>query len=234
MAGNTFQRARTGQASRRCSRTKHSLTVRAGTLIIPMLFFAFTGFDHAQAQEIQTLFGGRVAHGGFGGPVVKFSNVRGDPGVWVGGRGGWIINFEGDHSLSLGGGGYGLVSSHPVPDPDAAGWPGAEDLRARMGYGGFEVEYTNRSYRLVHWSASTLVGAGSVAIERGNIPLTADEPSFFVLEPGLHAALNVTSFLRLHAGASYRLTRGVDRAGFNDRDFSGVNGMFTLKFGWFP
>jgi hypothetical protein len=209
-------------------------TTRFTALAAALLVLGAAGADEARAQDIQTLFSAPVAHGGFGGPVVKFGSVRGDLGVWVGGRGGWIIGFRDGHSLSIGGGGYGLATSHPAPDPADAGWPEADDLRARVGYGGFELEYTNRSRRLLHWTATTLVGAGSVALERGAIPVTADEPTFFVVEPGVFAELNVTSFLRLHTGLTYRQTRGIDRAGFTDRDFSGANGLVAVKFGGFP
>jgi hypothetical protein len=233
MAAITVGQIRDGKTPKRSFRAGRANAVRAGTLIIPMLVVALASVDHAQAQEVQTLFGGRVSHGGFGGPGVKFSDVRGELGVWVGGRGGWIINFEGGHSISLGGGGYGLATTHPVPDPGAADVPGAGDLQAHMGYGGFELEYTHRSDRLLHWTASTLVGAGAVAMERAGTPMAAPERAFFVLEPGLHGELNVATFMRLHGGLTYRLTRGVERAGFTDRDFSGVNGALTLKFGRF-
>jgi len=58
----------------------------------------------ATGQEAETLFAGEVVHGGFGGPVLKASTVNGSPALFVGGRGGWIIN----HSFILGGGGDGL------------------------------------------------------------------------------------------------------------------------------
>jgi hypothetical protein len=227
------RQALTRKGGKHSSKAKSALATRAATLVVPLLL-VFTSFGAARAQDMQTLFAGGVSHGGFGGPVVKFSDVGGSLGVWVGGRGGWIIGFGNNHSISLGGGGYGLASSHPVLDPDAAGWPEREDLRVRAGYGGLELEYTNRSQRLLHWTASTLIGAGSVALETADFPVAADEPSFFVLEPGMHGELNVTRFLRLHAGLSYRYTSGADRAGFTDRDFSGVNGTIALKFGGFP
>jgi hypothetical protein len=207
-------------------------SAKAAAFLLPVLLL-FTSAGASGAQETQTLFQGGVSHGGFGGPVVKFGSVGGDLGVWVGGRGGWIIGFGGN-SISLGGGGYGLATSHPVPDPASAGWPGREDIQARVGYGGFALEYTHRSRRLLHWTASTLIGAGSVALEAGGVPLTADEPSFFALEPGLHGELNVTHFLRLHAGLSYLHTSGASLAGFRDRDFSGGNATVMVRFGGFP
>lgn len=59
------------------------------------------------AQE-QTLIGsGEIENGGFGGPVVKVTSINGESAVFVGGRGGWIIN----HTFVLGGAGYGLVTN---------------------------------------------------------------------------------------------------------------------------
>ena len=40
------------------------------------------------------------------GPAIRFTQIDGDFGVLVGGRGEWIIN----HRFVLGGGGYGLTN----------------------------------------------------------------------------------------------------------------------------
>ncbi len=184
----------------------------------------------AEAREIQTLFHGDITHGGFGGPVIKFGSVDGDLAVWVGGRGGWIINISNEHTLSLGGGGFGLTTEHRMPvqlDPSV------RELAA-IGYGGFEMEYTNRTYRLIHMTASTLIGAGGITVRDDEVNISEDDPNaFFVLEPGIHAELNVTSFFRIATGLTYRLTSGIDNGGFRDRDFSGFNAQITFKFGAF-
>jgi hypothetical protein len=102
------------------------------------------------------------------------------------------------------------------------------------GYGGFEFEYTNRSYKLVHFTASSLIGGGGLMMrERHYDDVEDDVDSYFVFEPGINAELNVTSFFRISAGASYRMTSGISRFGFSDSDFSGMNGIITLKFGGF-
>ncbi len=184
----------------------------------------------SHGQEVQTLFGNDIRHGGFGGPVVKFGQVDGDGAVWVGGRGGWIINFANEHAISIGGGGYGLVSEHTVPQQMEAG---VQELAA-MGYGGFETEYTNNTYRLVHWTASALIGAGGLTTRDKDFnEIDENTNAFFVFEPGLHAELNITHFFRIAAGASWRLTSGIDKAGYRDSDFSGVNAVLTFKFGAF-
>jgi hypothetical protein len=74
-------------------------------VIITSAAFFLLGADYSSlyAQQTETLFDGEVSHGGFGGPVVKFSEIAGSAGVWVGGRGGWIINLSELHTISLGG-----------------------------------------------------------------------------------------------------------------------------------
>jgi hypothetical protein len=182
------------------------------------------------AQQAETLFDGNVSHGGFGGPVVQIGDVAGTTGVWVGGRGGWIINLDENHAISLGGGGYGLVTNHRVPVP----FDGNDELYAMGGYGGFIFEYTNHSYRLIHLTATTLIGGGGLMLrERDFDDVLDDVDSYFVLEPGIQAELNVTRFFRIAAGASYRFTSGISSFGYTDKDFSGLNGVITFKFGGF-
>ena len=99
-------------------------------LVIPFSIFA----------EEKTLFGDKIEHGGYGGPVVKFMSLGGDLGVLVGGRGGWIIN----HMFVIGGGGYGLASDTTINGNDL-----------QLDYGGFEVEYIWRSDSILHFTVHT-------------------------------------------------------------------------------
>src|SRR4051812_18742907 len=83
------------------------------------------------AQE--TLIGGDVAFGGFGGPMVQFTSVNKELGVLVGGAGGVII----DHTIAIGGAGYGLAN-----DVSEANAPSATPY-LNLGYGGVFVQYIN-------------------------------------------------------------------------------------------
>lgn len=193
-----------------------------------LLAGAYQGF----AQQSQTLFNNDVSFGGFGGPVVKFSDVAGDLGVWVGGRGGGIIKLDQNHAFSLGGGGYALVTEHLVSDANY-GDPNT-DFFAMNFYGGFDMEYTNRSYQPAHFTISSLIGGGGLMIRDRDFDEVDHSPNrYFVFEPGAHMELNITHFFRVAAGLSYRMTSGISRAGFTDSDFSGINGSITFKFGKF-
>jgi hypothetical protein len=176
---------------------------------IAALVLAAAGSPLAAQEE--TLVGGEMTSGGFGGPVIRVTGVAGETAALMGGRGGWIIN----HAFVLGAGGYGLVT-----DLDVAG------DRVDFGYGGLVLEYVNRPMRLVHFTLATLIGGGGV-----NSQLLDD--GVFVIEPEAGVELNVTSFFRLHGSAGYRFVSDVDFTGLTDGDLSGAFGSLMLKFGKF-
>ena len=181
------------------------------------------------AQDAETLFSGELEHGGFGGPVIKAGQINGSPGLFVGGRGGWIVN----HSLILGGGGYGLVNNVDALVP---GLYGARYVE--FGYGGFEIEYVNRWDQLIHWSVMVLVGGGGVGYRSVDDEVLGFDPphqtdEVFVAEPSVQVNLNVTEFFRISAGASYRYVSGVTSPATSNEKLSGGSGVLTLRFGKF-
>ena len=155
----------------------------------------------------QTLLGeGKISHGGFGGPVVKFSNINNSLGVLVGGQGGWIIN----HTFVIGGGGYGLVNNIRT-DKYILG----EKQLLTFGYGGVELHYINQSDNLVHYTVSMLIGGGGVgyrsAVKDFGWDWDNEANSFFVFEPGVR----------------------IDLDNLKNSDFSGPSAELVLKFGKF-
>ncbi len=191
------------------------------------------------AQE-ETLLGYRnITHGGFGGPVVKFTKVKGEFATLVGGRGGWIIN----HSFIIGGGGYGLVNNirgNKVFLEDAnADNPFGRTRRILMGYGGLELEYIYKPYKLLHVSLYTMIGGGGVTQRDTDKDYDddfiddEDTDPFFIFSPEANVTLNVTRFFRISVNAGYRFTNGVDQHDLDDTDFSGFTGGLTFRFGQF-
>jgi len=181
------------------------------------------------SQEETLIGNGEVSHGGFGGPVIKFTQVKGEPGVLVGGRGGWIIN----HSFVIGGGGYGLVNKIEANN-DFLG------LRPYLnfGYGGVELEYIIQSDKLLHFTVCTLIGGGAVSYREHLWDDSWDEwdspnDAFFVFEPSAGVELNIISFFRVNAGVSYRFISGADFDDLKNKDLAGVSAFLTLKFGKF-
>jgi hypothetical protein len=177
----------------------------------------------------ETLFGSDIESGGFGGPVVKFTQVNSEFAVMTGGRGGWIIN----HMVVLGGGGYGLASDVDASDK-TRNFYNNDGLDIEFGYGGFEIEYINNSDRLIHYTLYTLIGAGGINLhdpDRDNFEHDGD--AVFVLEPAINCILNATTWLRIGAGVSYRLVSSVDTYGIDSSDIGGIAASLVFKFGKF-
>ncbi len=196
--------------------------------IAAVLFFTY---GSVQAQEEETLIGSGFESGGYGGPVVKFTNFNGEFAVMVGGYGGWLIN----HSFMLGGGGYGIVTEHRVSLP---GTNGAELKQFEFGYGGGMLEYIFSPKSVLHSSVALFVGAGEVSVRHHGDEFWSDgyegqKDGVFVLEPAVNVEVNVTSFFRVNAGGSYRLVNGVSMFGLTNKDLSGPSLNLAFKFGSF-
>ncbi len=188
-----------------------------------IIFVASVMVTPVLAQE-ETLISGQLEHGGYAGPVVKFTTINNDWEVMVGGRGGWIIN----HSFVLGGGGYGLVT-----DVEAEHIDRTRDVVLELGYGGGMLEYVGYPNELIHYSASLLIGGGGVNYIREitETRLYSDADAFFVLEPEVNFMVNITTHFRAGVGAGYRLISGVDLAGLSDSDIGGLSINMVFKFG---
>lgn len=173
-----------------------------------------------RADEETLLRSGEIRSSGFGGPMVKFSPVNGEFGVLVGGRGGWLINSV----FSIGGGGYGLANSVRADNPDS--------VQINLGIGGVVMEAVFLPNKLVHGTASLLIGAGSVQKHmdhRDNM----DPESFFALEPEINLEINVLKFFRICPGVSYRWLAGDLEWVDSGWDISGPSANLTFKFGKF-
>ncbi len=190
-------------------------------IVFLILIFAFT----ACAQE-QTLISGNIESGGFGGPALKVTVLNNENAILVGGRGGWIIN----HTFVLGGGGYGLVTHVKAKVTDSV------HQNIEMGYGGLDLEYIGSSNDLLHLSIGILIGAGGVGYKHesdDNVINSHTMHTFFVLEPSVHANLNVTHFFRIAAGVSYRYVSGLKSIVSTNADLSGPSAILVFKFGKF-
>lgn len=173
----------------------------------------------------RTLLSGPVTHGGFGGLPLMLGQVKGETAVLMGGWGYWLIN----HTLMIGGGGFGLINDLPVSQT-AAG----EDRYLNFGYGGMTLGLVLESDRLVHLTVHSLVGAGNVGYRYHRLP-EEDEGSvsdlIFVIQPTLGVELNVHKYFRIEAGGSYRYVIDTDLDDMTDDDLCGFSAMLTLKFG---
>ena len=205
------------------------------SILLSLFILSFVNPSPAE----QALLSGKITHGGYGAPVIKFTSINGESAVLVGGQGGWIIN----HTLAIGGGGFGLATEHH-PEMVYATTPWSKDeLRTSVGYVGVMLSYIGMSDQLLHPTLDVLIGGGELHEDFANDSFEHDQweeedhdcPSseFFIVEPTISAELNIVSFMRLNAGVGYRFVDGVDSWGFSDSDISGLSVSTMLKFGKF-
>ncbi len=187
-------------------------------------------FSFSERPRTQTLVTSQVRHGGYGSLIYGVTSINGEVVMLRGSRGAWILNLSPQHALHI-----GLASYRTTPDAEAINWTrdGIERPEIRINYGGFEMEYVNRSFRLVHFGTQLLVGSGSVRYDNRNIPVDKTSDRYFVAQPGVNAFLNVTNWFRISAGAYYRYTANVNLEGTDSSELSGFSGILGLRFGRF-
>jgi hypothetical protein len=185
----------------------------------------FGVFSLASGQDEQ-LISDKIESGGFGAPVWKITQINGETTFLSGGRGGWIIN----HTFVIGAGGYGTLMdvSAGMTNPK-----NGEKLYLRMEYSGLELEYIHRSNKMVHWTVQALIGGGHLEIREHEPDRTYARDNFTVLDANLNAEVNVLKWMRVNAGAGYRLVFGIDATGLSNRDLGGPEAQVTVKFGAF-
>ncbi len=170
------------------------------------------------ADEREHLIKGEITNGGFGGPVLKLTRMKGETNFLFGGRGAWLVN----HRYYLGGAGYG--STRKIGDSDL-----------RLGYGGMWAGMKFKPSRLVHYSVDILLGAGGLNTTHHphNTGSDSDTDAVFILEPAANLNINIATPLEFVLGVSYRLVSASNQATLSDSDLSGATLTASFVFGHF-
>ncbi|MEY3050892.1 MAG: hypothetical protein RLY31_677 [Bacteroidota bacterium] len=179
------------------------------------------------AQKDETLFSGVERSGAWGSPLFEYLDPGSDIQVNRGGGGAVVLN---DFFL----GGYGMGSMDATKRIDSEG---IQD-KIRFKHGGFWLGYTPLQQKVLHPYGSVRMGWGkarrSATDLQTNQLVGEGDDELFVLTPEAGLELNVFSFCRIAATASYRWVNGLDNLGnFRDSDLSGMGATLTLKFGAF-
>lgn len=194
------------------------------TLVCAVLLLS----QFAKAQNIESLSSrvGKPSNlGAYGALQGKITAVDGKFAVLTGGYGGVFLNKK----ILLGAAGYSLANRIDVP--------GQTDRKWGLWYTGAVFEYVFHSDKLIHWSAGTLVGGGGVSqrtvFDKGRDQVHTSS-GFAVAEPFINAELNITPYIRLAAGGSWRQAFGTgDRAGISDAKLSAPAFHLGVKAGLF-
>lgn len=191
----------------------------------------------AQHATTETLFssknGKKTTIGAYGAPAAKFTPIDGKFGLLTGGYGGVLLNGK----VMLGAGAYSLVNNVDMPTVNTNG----QKEYLNLWYTGLVFEYIHNSDKLIHWTAGTLIGGGAAGRRNKNWwdgdefdkDHTYDNHGFFVAEPYANVELNITKYLRLDVGASYRYVAGSNTTGITDGKLGGPSINVGLKAGKF-
>lgn len=177
------------------------------------------------------LFDKQVPVGAYAGLDVAYSRMFGQDGAVVGVQGALVLN----HRLSLGLAGYGWTNSQPAPD-DATG----RGQSFETGYGGATIRYSLfLPGAPVYFTVGTLIGGGAIVLgpedheDFDYDDSDTSEDVFALVQPDVTLHANLTHWMRFGLTAGYRLTTGVDRMGFEEKDVNGLVLGGQLQFGRF-
>ena len=177
------------------------------------------------AKKDETMFSDVNRIGGWGAPIFEYTNLNKDVNVVTGGGGALVLN---DFYL----GGYGMGTATYTADNTLA------DETLKFKHGGFWIGFTPLQRKVVHPYASVRLGWGKAnykSIENiTGSELASQRSNLFVTTPEAGLEVNVFSFFRIAATASYRWVNGFDATGgFKDDDLSSFGATLTLRFGGF-
>jgi len=184
-------------------------------------------------NEMRTLFGKSRSNGGYGAVWMGYSVVDNKHALQFGARGSWVIQ----HSFALGFGGTGFLNEyHYDSNLD-------QDVFLSGGYGGLYIEPILFPKSPVHLAFPVLIGAGGVAFvsyndEEWDSNFVEDYEAFLIIEPGVDLELNLTRFMRLGLGVTYRIPTAFEfantpNATADSKALKGMTYNVTFKFGAF-
>lgn len=219
-------------------------------ITIASLLFAFiTSLQAQESTDFKFLLGGnegKVNVSGFGAYTIGFSQYDGNLAVYNGGGGAVLLNQTAYFGLY----GTGLSTSHKRDNLTIATNDNSmvtyENLLTKFGHGGFWIGYIHKSYKPVHFGASTKIGWGSIGLAEDYYEYDHDtydnnlivDDHVFVLTPQLEVEMNLLRWFKINAAAGYQIVSGVsstyvDEFGakqsfFSNKDFS--QPVFNLSF----
>ncbi|HBS87344.1 MAG: hypothetical protein A2W91_14105 [Bacteroidetes bacterium GWF2_38_335] len=196
-------------------------------LIISMVCFAQ---EQEKKDEIKTLFGKVDSHGGYGALTFGISKIDGSEGVFLGGRGSWVIG----HGFAIGLGGTGFFNNFSYDEMLF------DDYHYEGGYGGIYLEPIILGKMPVHISLPMFFGVGGIAYASryyetwdGWDNNVEDIDEFLIVEPGAELELNVFKCFRVAFYASYRYTTEIDLINTDKDVLNGLSTGITFKIGKF-
>jgi hypothetical protein len=198
-------------------------TVSMLLLVSIVTFSQEPEFQYYKNREMKTLLGHDRGGGGYCSFSTGYSNINNMDAILFGGRFSWMAS----HSLGIGMGATGFINEfHYEPSLD-------RDVFLTGGYGGLYIEPVLLPRLPIHLSFPVLLGFGGISFISKDIEFNEnfleDSKAFLLIEPSAELELNLTRFLRLAIGASYRLPTPFD-VGFPGSYTIDVESLRTLSY----
>jgi hypothetical protein len=209
--------------------------------LLALLVLASVQQAWAQTAQTETLFSNTskpTKIGAYGVPAANLTSIDGNFAVMTGGYGGILLNRK----WMIGAGAYSLANN--ITSTYAPTSTPGEKQYLNFWYTGLAVEYIHNTDKLIHWTAGALIGGGAVS-RRNKEPFdldddhdhdhwrTYDRSGLFVAEPFANIELNITSYLRLDLGATYRFVHGSNTPNISDGKLNYPSFHFGIKAGKF-
>ncbi len=178
---------------------------------IIIYLFAFTQLTFSDSNNIFNL--GDTNLEGYTGPLFTFTKLNGK-------------------FATLGSGPISLIFNRSLSLGINVFWTDGSFDGLFMGYGGLQMEYIFFPKSLFHFSLGGFIGTGSLRYI-SSTDMTYRSP-IIVIEPQITTIFNVSRYLHLSLGGSYRFafnTKDVPDIGFSE--LSNFSGFFSLQYGVF-
>jgi hypothetical protein len=212
---------------------KKTILTASMLLLVSLISFSQEPeFEYYKNREMKTLLGHDRGGGGYCSFSTGYSNIDNMDAIMFGGRFSWMAS----HSMGIGLGATGFMNEfHYEPSLD-------RDVFLTGGYGGLYIEPILLPRLPVHLSFPVLLGFGGISFisvdNDFNENFLEDSKAFLLIEPAAEVELNLTRFLRLAIGASYRIPTPFDVGlpgsySIDVKSLRTMSYMVTLKLGKF-
>lgn len=177
-----------------------------------------------QPYEMRTLLSEDARISAFGGINSGFSPFNSNYTTFIGGEGAFVLN-----NVYIGGYGSRTFEYQTIHQDDVY----YTDKKVSLSQGGILTGMSFRSKKMLQYEVGAQLGWGHLSLRENSTKkiLTRDRINTFT--PFIRAKLNLTSYIQLCVGASYQFLVGVDFPKLSDKDFQGICGAVSLRFGWF-